>query len=81
MGLLSQVSKLFNFNVFDLADFMIHHWFPVSFFVLIQSHTCLQYVLPFELRHQLAVQADWSQWFTQSRICYFYLVIAQIIAT
>jgi len=47
---LSQISKLFNFNVLDLADFMLHHWFPVCFFVLIQSHTItvahlyLQYV-------------------------------------
>ena len=37
---LSQISKLSNFNVLDLADFMMHHWFPVSFFVLIQWHTC-----------------------------------------
>ena len=28
---LSQISKLFNFNVLDLADFMMHHWFPVCF--------------------------------------------------
>jgi len=47
---LSQISKLFNFNVLDLADFMLHHWFPICFFVLIQSHTItvahlyLQYV-------------------------------------
>jgi len=37
---LSQISKLSNFNVLDLADFMMHHWFPVSFFVLMQSLTC-----------------------------------------
>jgi len=37
---LSQISKLSNFNALDLADFMMHHWLPVSFFVLIQSHTC-----------------------------------------
>jgi len=37
---LSQISKLFNFNVLDLADFMMHHWFPVCFFVVIQLHTC-----------------------------------------
>ena len=24
----------------SLADFMMYHWFPVSFFVLISSHTC-----------------------------------------
>jgi len=28
---LSQISKLFNFNVLDLADFMMHHWFPFVF--------------------------------------------------
>jgi len=37
---LSQISKLFNFNVLDLADFMMHRWFPVCFFVVIQSQTC-----------------------------------------
>jgi len=37
---LSQISKLFYFNVLDLAEFMMHHLLPVSFFVLIQSHTC-----------------------------------------
>ena len=37
---LSKISKLSNFNGLDLADFMMHQWFPVSFFVLIQSHTC-----------------------------------------
>ena len=38
---LSQISKLSFFNVLDLADFMMQHWFPVSFFVLVQSHTCV----------------------------------------
>jgi len=55
---LSQISKLFNFNVLDLADFMMHHWFPVCFFVLIQLHTCTCNLFRFELRHWLAVQAD-----------------------
>jgi len=40
INFLSQVSKLTYFNVLGLADFMMHHWFPVSFFVLIQPHTC-----------------------------------------
>jgi len=34
---LSQISKLYFFNVLDLADFMMHHWLPVSFFVLIEG--------------------------------------------
>jgi len=29
---LSQISKLFYFNLLDLADFLMHHQFPVSFF-------------------------------------------------
>jgi len=37
---LSQISKLYYFYVLDLADFIMHHWFPISFFVLIQSHYC-----------------------------------------
>jgi len=28
---LSHISKLSNFNMLGLADFMIHHLFPVSF--------------------------------------------------
>jgi len=40
INFLSQISKLFNFNVLGLADFMMHHWLPVCFFVLIQSHSC-----------------------------------------
>ena len=58
---LSQISKLFNFNVLDLADFMMHHWCPVCFFCAkTVAHLYLQYVFRFELRHQLAVQADLS---------------------
>jgi len=34
---LGQISKLSSFNVLDLADFMMHHWSPVSFFVLLYS--------------------------------------------
>ena len=37
---LSQNSKLSNFYMFDLTAFMMHHWFPVLFFVLIQPQTC-----------------------------------------
>jgi len=37
---LIQISKLSNFNVLNLADFMMHNWLSVSFFVLIQPHTC-----------------------------------------
>jgi len=37
---LSQISKLSYFNVLGLADFMLYHLFPVSFIVLIPSHTC-----------------------------------------
>jgi len=37
---LSLISKFSDLNVVDLADFMMHHEFPVSFFVLIQSHIC-----------------------------------------
>jgi len=40
IDVLSQISKLSNFSVLDLVDFMMHRWFPVAFFVLIQSHTC-----------------------------------------
>jgi len=36
---LSQTSQLFYLNVLGLADFMMYHWFPVSFFVPISSHT------------------------------------------
>ena len=37
---LSQISKLYYFTVLDLADFIMHHQVPISFFVLIQSHSC-----------------------------------------
>ena len=37
---LSQISKLSNFSLLDFADFRMHRYFPVSFFVLIRSHTC-----------------------------------------
>jgi len=37
---LSQIAKLFYFNVIGLADFKMYNWFPISFFVLISSHTC-----------------------------------------
>jgi len=38
---LIQISKLFYFNVHDLADFIMHHHKVSRFvFVLIQSHTC-----------------------------------------
>jgi len=40
IDLLSQISKLSNFNVLGLADFMIIPSFLFRFFVLIQSHTC-----------------------------------------
>jgi len=57
---LSHISKLSNFNVLDLADdFIMHHWFPVSFFCAdTVAHLCLQYFLFFELHHQLAAHAD-----------------------
>jgi len=29
---LSQISTLSRFKLLDLADFLMHHWFPVSFF-------------------------------------------------
>jgi len=29
---LSQISQLSYFNLLSLADFLMHHWFPVSFF-------------------------------------------------
>jgi len=29
---LSKILKLSSFNLLDLADFLMHHWFPVSFF-------------------------------------------------
>jgi len=29
---LCQISKLSYFNLLDLADFLMHHYFPVSFF-------------------------------------------------
>ena len=56
---LSQISKLSYFSLFGLADFLMHHWFPVSFFdvailqvcVNTAAHLCLQYVHHFELRH------------------------------
>ena len=51
INFLCQISKLSNFNVLDLADFMMHHWFPVLFFVLIELHTCACNMLRFELRH------------------------------
>ena len=51
---LSQISKLFNFNVLDLADFMMHHWIPVCFFCA----NTVAHLYRFELRHKLAVQAD-----------------------
>jgi len=35
-------------------------------------------VIRFELRHYLAIQADWSYWHTQARICSFALVIIHI---
>jgi len=38
--ILSQISKLSYFNVLGLADFMMYHQCPVSFFALIPSHTC-----------------------------------------
>jgi len=38
---LSQISKLYFFNVLDLADFMMHHWLPVSFTVLIECKPVL----------------------------------------
>ena len=45
---LSQTSKLYNFSVLDLADCMMHHWFPVSFFCAnTVAHLCLQYVFFF----------------------------------
>jgi len=38
---LSQISKLFYFNMNDLADFIMHHHKVSRFvFVLMQSHTC-----------------------------------------
>jgi len=49
---LSQISKLSNFNMLDLADFMMHHLFPVSSFCAnTVAHLFLQYVLHLELRH------------------------------
>jgi len=43
---LSHISKLSNFNVLDLVDFMMHHWLPVSFFCAdTVAHLCLQCVL------------------------------------
>jgi len=42
----------------DLADYMMHHWLLVTFFVLKQSHTCACNMCRFEPRHHLAVQAD-----------------------
>ena len=45
MDVLSQISKLFYFNVLGLADFMMYHWFPVSFFCAnIVAHLCLQHL-------------------------------------
>jgi len=41
IDLLSQISKLSNFNVLDLADFMIIPSLLFRFFVLIQSHACI----------------------------------------
>ena len=41
---LCQISKLSTFDMLDLADFMMHHWFPVSFFCAnTAAHLCLQY--------------------------------------
>jgi len=49
---LSQISKLSNFNVLDLADIMRHHWFPDSIFVLLYRRTPLLAICSsFELRH------------------------------
>jgi len=59
IDLLSQISKLSNFNVLGLADFMIIPSFLFRFFCAnAVAHQCLQYVLRFEIRHQLTVQAD-----------------------
>jgi len=35
---LSQISKLSYFNLLDLADFLMHHQFPVSFFDVANLH-------------------------------------------
>ena len=54
INFLSQISKLSYFNVLDLDDFMMQTLASrFVFLVLIQPHTCLQYVLRFELRHPL----------------------------
>jgi len=49
---LSQISKLSNFNMLDLAGFKMHFLFPVSFFCAnTVAHLFWQYVLCLELRH------------------------------
>jgi len=55
---LSQISKLSHFNLLDLTHFLMHHYFPVSFFAVATLGVRLYSRIPvllicasFELRH------------------------------